>query len=233
MKKIIVIAGAFLLPLIAVAQEESGAAPAQDAAVSAARENMNMLYSLGFMMGENMKSTLSVKDGEEALAVSQGLRDSLQNKAPQVNPEDYRGAIRDRYESDARARAVRQKEEQDAFIAAKKKEKGVRTIDDGIMIQTLKEGKGKSPRPDSTVKVHYHGTLIDGKVFDSSVERGQPIEFPLDNVIVCWRKGVPKMKIGEKARLICPPEVAYGNRQAGAIPPNSLLIFDVELLEIK
>ena len=90
-----------------------------------------------------------------------------------------------------------------------------------------------SPKPTDTVKVHYHGTLIDGTVFDSSVKRGQPAEFPLNGVIKCWTEGVQKMKVGGEATLVCPPAIAYGERGApGAIPPNATLVFKVELLGV-
>jgi len=102
----------------------------------------------------------------------------------------------------------------------------------GIEITTLKEGSGPSPRATDTVKVHYRGTLLDGKEFDSSYKRGQPAAFPLDRVIPCWTEGVQKIKVGGKAKLLCPSNLAYGSRGVPGIPPDSTLIFEVELLEI-
>ena len=103
----------------------------------------------------------------------------------------------------------------------------------GLVYRSLKEGKGASPSATDTVKVHYRGTLPDGKEFDSSYTRGQPIEFPLNRVIKCWTEGVQRMKVGGKARLTCPAAIAYGDRGAGAvIPPGATLLFDVELLGI-
>ena len=103
----------------------------------------------------------------------------------------------------------------------------------GIVITTLKDGTGASPKSTDTVKVHYRGTLTDGKEFDSSYKRGQPASFPLNQVIPCWTEGVQTMKIGGKVKLLCPPELAYGKRGApGVIPPDSTLIFEVELLDI-
>lgn len=109
------------------------------------------------------------------------------------------------------------------------------TTDSGLVYESLKEGSGASPTPADTVKVHYRGTLQDGgKEFDSSYQRGQPIEFPLARVIKCWTEGVQKMRVGGKARLTCPPDLAYGSRGAGGvIPPNATLVFEVELLGIK
>ena len=102
----------------------------------------------------------------------------------------------------------------------------------GIVITTLKEGSGASPKSSETVKVHYRGTLTDGKEFDSSYTRGQPASFPLNRVIPCWTEGVQTMKVGGKAKLVCPPNLAYGSRGAPGIPADSTLIFEVELLEI-
>ena len=103
----------------------------------------------------------------------------------------------------------------------------------GILITTLKEGSGASPKSADVVKVHYRGTLTDGKEFDSSFKRGQAATFPLNRVIPCWTEGVQKMKVGGKAKLVCPPNLAYGNRGVpGTIPADSTLVFEVELLEI-
>jgi len=105
--------------------------------------------------------------------------------------------------------------------------------DSGILITTLKEGSGASPKSTEVVKVHYKGTLTDGKEFDSSFKRGQPATFPLNRVIPCWTEGVQKMKVGGKAKLVCPPNLAYGSRGVpGTIPADSTLVFEIELLEI-
>jgi FKBP-type peptidyl-prolyl cis-trans isomerase FkpA len=104
----------------------------------------------------------------------------------------------------------------------------------GLVIQMLKEGTGKQPSATSTVKVHYKGTFPDGREFDSSYSRNEPTEFPLNRVIKCWTEGVGMMKVGAKAKLTCPSELAYGTRGAGGtIPPNATLVFEVELLEVK
>ncbi|KAA1189445.1 FKBP-type peptidyl-prolyl cis-trans isomerase [Pseudohalioglobus sediminis] len=119
------------------------------------------------------------------------------------------------------------------FLAANGKLEGVRTTDSGLQYQVLQPGTGQQhPKATDTVTVHYHGTLIDGTVFDSSVERGQPIEFGLHQVIRGWTEGLQLMVVGEKARLFIPSELAYGNRKTGSIAPGSTLIFDVELLAI-
>lgn len=108
------------------------------------------------------------------------------------------------------------------------------TTASGLVYESLKDGTGTSPQASDTVKVHYRGTLADGKEFDSSYKRGQPTEFPLNRVIPCWTEGVQRMKVGGKARLTCPPAIAYGARGAGGvIPPNATLTFDIELLDVR
>jgi FKBP-type peptidyl-prolyl cis-trans isomerase FkpA len=107
-------------------------------------------------------------------------------------------------------------------------------VADGIQITTLVEGTGPSPKPTDVVVVHYHGTFDDGQVFDSSVQRGEPARFPLNRVIPCWTQGLQKMKVGGKAKLVCSPQTAYGERGAPPrIPPNATLNFEVELIDIQ
>ena len=103
----------------------------------------------------------------------------------------------------------------------------------GLVYQSLKEGDGASPRSTDSVRVHYRGMFTDGREFDSSYQRGAPTEFPLNRVIPCWTEGVQRMKAGGKARLTCPPDIAYGRRGAGnVIPPDATLMFEIELLDI-
>ncbi len=123
---------------------------------------------------------------------------------------------------------------QSAAAAAAAKEAGAVVTASGLVYRSLKEGTGAQPASSNdTVKVHYRGTLPDGKEFDSSYARNAPIDFPLNRVIPCWTEGVQKMKVGGKAKLTCPPEIAYGTRGAGnAVPPNATLHFEVELLGV-
>jgi len=122
---------------------------------------------------------------------------------------------------------------QNDVTAKAAKEPGAVTTDSGLVFRSLKDGKGPNPQATDTVRVHYRGTFPDGKEFDSSYARGQPAEFPLNRVIRCWTEGVQKLKVGGKARLTCPPAIAYGERGAGGvIPPNATLMFEVELLGI-
>jgi len=121
----------------------------------------------------------------------------------------------------------------DAVAAAAAKEAGALVTPSGLVYRSLAEGTGAGPGPADTVKVHYRGTFPDGKEFDSSYKTGQPATFPLNGVIKCWTEGVQMMKIGGKAKLTCPGEMAYGSRGLpGVIPPNATLVFEVELLGI-
>ena len=120
------------------------------------------------------------------------------------------------------------------FAAKAAKEKDALVSETGLVFRTLKEGRGPTPRADDVVRVHYRGTFADGKEFDSSYSRGQPAEFPLNRVIKCWTEGVQRIAVGGKAKLTCPPHIAYGERGAGGvIPPNATLHFEIELLSVR
>ncbi len=121
-----------------------------------------------------------------------------------------------------------------AYLARAAKEKGAERTSSGLVYVPLKKGTGASPKATDTVRVHYRGTFIDGKEFDSSYSRNEPTEFPLNQVIPCWTEGVQKIKVGGKAKLVCPSEIAYGDRGAGGglIPGGATLVFEVELLGI-
>jgi FKBP-type peptidyl-prolyl cis-trans isomerase FkpA len=122
----------------------------------------------------------------------------------------------------------------DPALAKAAGEKGAVKTDSGLVYLSLKDGTGDSPKATDIVRVHYRGTFPDGNEFDSSYKRGMPAEFPLDRVVKCWTEGVQKMKVGGKAKLTCPPAIAYGAQGAGGvIPPNATLVFEVELLGIK
>ena len=122
---------------------------------------------------------------------------------------------------------------QNAVTTAAAKEAGAVVTPSGLVYRSLKDGAGASPSASDKVKVHYRGTFPDGKEFDSSYKRNEAIEFPLSGVIKCWTEGVQRMKVGGKAKLTCPPAIAYGERGAsGVIPPNATLMFEVELLAI-
>ena len=122
----------------------------------------------------------------------------------------------------------------DKALAAAAKEPGAKVTPSGLVILMVKEGNGAQPTASSTVRVHYRGMFPDGREFDSSYSRGEPIEFPLSGVIKCWTEGVALMKVGGAARLTCPSSIAYGARRAGGvIPPNATLVFEVSLLGVR
>ena len=128
---------------------------------------------------------------------------------------------------------AKQKEAAKPFLEKMAKEPGAEKLPSGVVYIPVKEGAGVMPKASDMVKVHYHGTFPDAKVFDSSVERGTPAEFPLGGVIPCWTEGVQKIKVGGKAKLVCPSDTAYGDQGAGGtIPGGATLVFEVELLEI-
>ncbi len=122
---------------------------------------------------------------------------------------------------------------QNDFVQAAAKEPGAKVTASGLVFRSLQDGQGISPMATDKVRVHYRGTFPDGKEFDSSYKRNQTIEFPLNGVIPCWTEGVQLMKVGGKAKLTCPPAIAYGSRGAGGvIPPNATLQFEVELVAV-
>jgi FKBP-type peptidyl-prolyl cis-trans isomerase FklB len=129
--------------------------------------------------------------------------------------------------------AGKNKKDGDAYLAANKAKEGVKTLPSGLQYKVIKSGSGPSPGLNDTVVAHYHGTLVDGTVFDSSVERGKPAPFPVNRVVKGWTEALQLMKVGDKWQLVVPPSLAYGELGNESIGPNSTLIFDVELLEVK
>ena len=236
MKKIIIATLLLTLAGLQAAQAQEGQAPASPAAAPAAQdlaERTKMLYSLGFLLGDNLKRQLILDNEDDYKALSQGMRDSLLNKKSQTDVEKYKPQIIQKYQEDAKKIIAKREAEQQEFLTQFQKEKGVKTLENGAMIKLSKPGKGKNPKADSTVKVHYTGTLIDGTKFDSSRDRGEAFQTRLADVIPCWTKAVQQMKPGARGQVVCPAGTAYGNRPMGQIPPNSVLIFDVELIEIE
>ncbi len=226
MKKYFIFALCCLLVSALFAQE--GQKPA-----AADESSEKVLYSLGYLLGNNVKTQLILEDEDDYKSFSQGLRDSLLNRKSQTDLEEYKPLIAKKYQEDKATLAAKRKAAQDDYLKQVKKDRKSKVLSNGAVIQIEKKGKGKNAKESDTVKVHYTGKLIDGTIFDSSVKRGVAAEFPLKGVISCWTVGLQEMKPGSKATLYCPPDTAYGNMQAGPIEPNSLLIFDVELLEIK
>jgi len=194
-------------------------------------EEQKTLYALGLLVAQNLSSfALSPADLE---IVKAGLTDGVANKEKKVDLQAYGPKIQEFQRARVTAAAVPERKAGQAFADKAAAEKGAVKTPSGAVITTLKPGTGASPTAADKVKVHYHGTLTDGTVFDSSVQRGEPITFPLSGVIKCWTEGVQQMKVGGKSRLVCPADTAYGDRGAPPkIKPGATLVFEVELLEI-
>jgi len=194
-------------------------------------EEQKTLYALGLALSRSLGPfSLSAADLE---AVEAGLADGSLHKEPQVDIETYGPKIRQLQETRAAAVAAVEKKASQAFLDKAAQEKGATKTASGLIMVTIKPGSGDAPKPTDTVKVNYEGKLTDGTVFDSSVQRGEPVTFPLNRVIKCWTEGVQLMKVGGKSRLVCPADLAYGDRGAPPqIKPGATLVFEVELLEI-
>jgi FKBP-type peptidyl-prolyl cis-trans isomerase len=194
-------------------------------------EDEKTIYALGLALSRNLATFQLTPD--ELKFVEQGLNDGVLNKKTAVTLEEYGPKIQDLQKSRIAKAAEGEKKKGVEFAAKAEKEKGAKKLESGVIVQQVKAGTGASPKPTDKVKVHYHGTLIDGSVFDSSVDRGDPATFPLNGVIPCWTQGLQEMKVGGKSKLVCPSDTAYGDRGSPPkIQPGSTLVFDVELLEI-
>ena len=219
MNRTLLIAALVLLPLAARAE------PALK------NEEEKTLYALGLIMGGNLK-TLNLKPAEIEL-VKRGMTDAALSKKEQVTLEEYGPKVQQFAQGRSSAAADKEKVAAKDFQAKMAKEPGATVLPSGLVIRTLKPGTGKSPAATDKVKVNYEGKLTNGTVFDSSYKRGQPAEFGLNQVIPCWTEGVQKMKVGEKAQLVCPSSIAYGDHgHPPTIPGGATLVFEVELLEI-
>ncbi|HEX8324188.1 MAG TPA: FKBP-type peptidyl-prolyl cis-trans isomerase [Tepidisphaeraceae bacterium] len=218
--------------------QEPATQPANPASTQPAmNQYQTASYGIGYDLGRNIKDSKVALDPE---LIAQGLRDCLAGTDSKVTPEAFQTAmakVQDEMRTNANAANAKAGEaaakEGDAYRAENGKKPGVKTTSSGLQIETVKEGTGESPKATDTVKVHYTGKLIDGTTFDSSVDRGQPISFPLNGVIAGWTEGLQLMKVGGKSRLVIPSNLAYGpNGSPPTIPPSATLVFDVELIEI-
>lgn len=195
-------------------------------------------YAIGMDIGANFKRQEIEMD---AKALAAGIADSLTGKTQLTEAEgkqaiaEFRTSMMAKMEARQKIDGAKNTASGEAFLAANAKKEGVKTTASGLQYKVIKagDGKGAAPKATDTVKVHYHGTLIDGTVFDSSVERKEPAEFGLNGVIQAWTEALQLMSVGDKWKLTIPPAIGYGARQKGDIPPNSVLVFEVELLEIK
>lgn len=192
----------------------------------------NISYAIGMNIGANLLQS-GAKELDYA-EVAAGLQTILEGKEPRIAKNEA-GALLNKFFTELEEKmAEAAKSEGEAFLAANASRKGVVTLPSGLQYEIMKEGNGAKPKASDTVLCHYHGTLVDGTVFDSSVRRGQPAAFPVNGVIAGWVEALQLMPVGSKWKLFIPYNLAYGTRGAGeSIPPYAALIFEVELLEIK
>jgi FKBP-type peptidyl-prolyl cis-trans isomerase FkpA len=195
-------------------------------------EDEKVLYAIGIAISQNL-AWFNLSEAELKM-VEQGIEDGVLNKTRKVDLQAYGSKITDLQKSRTTQIAAIEKKMGQTYVDKAAAEKGATKAPTGFVITTLKPGTGPSPVATDKVKVHYHGTLTDGSVFDSSVQRGEPVTFPLDKVIPCWTQAVQQMKVGGKSRLVCPAELAYGDKGAPPrIKPGATLVFEVELLSIE
>lgn len=194
-------------------------------------EDQKVLYALGLAIAQNL-TQLGLSE-EELGPVKEGLTDGVLGREHKVELSEYGPKLQPFTQERMTAAADKEREAAAAFVEEQAAMEGAMQTDSGLVYTEIGAGDGPSPAASDTVTVHYHGTLRDGTVFDSSVERGQPATFQLNQVIPCWTEALQRMHVGGKSRIVCPPDLAYGNRAAGSIKPGSALVFEVELLGIQ
>ena len=216
------------LSAVILAAPLSAAAAAPDAFKN---DDERAIYAIGFQIGRNVGSFGF--SAAELKVLQSGLRDSALGKPAAIDISLFAARVNELLERRMGAAAAKEKKIGKTFADQFSKQEGVKPIPNGGWLLSLSEGKGEAPTAEDTVKVHYRGTLLDGSEFDSSYKRNEPATFPLKGVIACWTNGVALMKVGGKAKLVCPSDVAYGD--AGRKPTilgGATLIFEIELLEI-
>lgn len=189
-------------------------------------------YAIGAQIGKNLKAQNIDLDNK---AFSAAIKDVMEGKEPRMAEEDRVKALRSMSEAMQAKEKVAAEEnlkKGTAFLEENKMKEGWKSTESGLQYKIVEEGKGKKPKADDTVEVHYRGKLIDGKEFDSSYSRNQPAQFPVKGVIPGWTEALQLMPVGSKFELVIPPQLAYGDRGNPSIPANSALIFEVELLNI-
>jgi FKBP-type peptidyl-prolyl cis-trans isomerase FklB len=194
-------------------------------------------YSLGYQFGENLEKQGVAIDLD---VYTSGIRDALGGKEPQMGKEEIRATLtnlRQRLMAEQQ-KALQEKAEKNlaegkAFLAENGKKEGVKTLPSRLQFRILKEGSGRYPKAGDMVSVNYRGSFIDGKEFDSSYKKGKAAEIQVDGVIPGWTEALKMMKEGSKWQLFVPSELGYGQRGQGLIPPNSALIFEIELISVK
>ena len=193
-------------------------------------DEQKTLYALGLLVSRSL-TPFTLTESEIEL-VKAGLADGILHKE-KIDIATYGPKVQELQTARMNVVAAAEKKVGQAFLDKAAAEKGVTRTASGLIISTIKPGNGTAPKATDKVKVHYTGTLTDGTVFDSSVQRNEPVTFPLNGVIPCWTEGLQLMKVGGKSKLVCPSALAYGDRGSPPrIKPGSTLVFEVELLEI-
>ena len=219
----------FLVSCVLAGLAAAGTACAADPELKT--DNDKTFYALGL----DLSSKLAVfkMSPAELEAMKAGLSDGTLKKTPKVDMATFGPKINTLAQARQSAGAADEKKKGKAFLEPIAAKPGIKKTGTGLLMETITEGTGKSPAPGSTVKVNYKGTLIDGKIFDSSEKHGGPQPITMGtNLMQCWNEALEFMKVGGKAKLYCPAELAYGDRPNGEIPAGATLVFEIELLEI-
>ncbi len=204
-----------------------------DMEVDLDNEDQKLSYALGVNIGSNLKK--QGLDEIDPAILAKGVAESITDSEAKMNEEEAVKFLSEYFQSLRTKDLDKHLKEGQEFLAENKKKDGVITLESGLQYEVIKEGSGPKPKDTDKVTTHYHGTLIDGTVFDSSVDRGEPATFPVNGVIKGWTEALQLMPVGSKWRLFIPTELAYGQnpRPNGVIKPNMALIFEVELLKIE
>ena len=201
--------------------------------INLSTDETRVSYGIGRQLGGQLRD--NPPPGVSLDAIVAGLTDAFNGADSRVSEAELSASfqvIREVMQAQAAAKAEAAAAAGKQFLADNAKRDGIVTLDSGLQYEALSTGEGAKPSREDQVRVHYHGTLIDGTVFDSSYDRGQPAEFPVGGVIAGWTEALQLMSAGSKWRLYVPSELAYGAQGVGSIPPNSVLVFDVELLDV-
>jgi FKBP-type peptidyl-prolyl cis-trans isomerase FkpA len=226
MRKIIVVA---LMLAVAGCQQQQGTK--EGTGGNPQTDQQKTFYALGLSLGRQIQ--VFDMTPEELEYVKAGLTAQVTGKEPAVDIQTFGPKLSELARERSTTRATKEKEKAKTFLEQKAKEEGAVRTESGLIFKSTQEGTGASPGPTDVVKVHYKGTLPDGTEFDSSFKRNEPAQFPLNGVIRCWTEGLQKMKVGGKAQLVCPSDLAYGDRGTPGIPGGSALVFEVELLDVQ
>jgi FKBP-type peptidyl-prolyl cis-trans isomerase FklB len=201
--------------------------------INLSTDETRVSYGIGRQLGGQLRD--NPPPGVNLDAIVAGLTDAFTGQESRVNEAELTASfkvIRDIMQAEAAAKAQAAAGAGLAFLAENAQRDGITTLASGLQYEVLSSGTGAMPTREDTIRAHYHGTLIDGTVFDSSYDRGQPAEFPVGGVIAGWTEALQLMNAGSKWRLYVPSELAYGAQGVGSIPPHSVLVFDVELLDV-